>query len=135
MTPKVLNKFPNCVGKPFRPSNGTEGMIFMDAFCEQCIHEKYSHTQNDADKKCDLMSAAMIFDIGDDDYPKEWVHDMEGWPICTAWKKWDWGNDGDPDDPDNPNYRPPSNPNQLNLFPLYPDERNFQETKKQLCNT
>ena len=37
-----------------------------------------------------------------------WKIGPEGWPVCTAWVKWDWGNDGDgwneppdpePDDP------------------------------------
>lgn len=131
MTPKVLYQFPQCAGEPFRPSNGTEGMFFTSAFCENCIHEKWIHTQNDDDKKCGILSDSMIFDLKDEEYPKQWVFDAEGWPVCTAWKKWDWGTDGDPDDPDNPNYTPPPNPNQLDLFPLYPDERNYQPKEKE----
>lgn len=36
-------------GEKYRPSNGTAGEGFMEAFCYHCIHEKWSHTQNDAD--------------------------------------------------------------------------------------
>ena len=74
----------------------------------------------------------MLYDTKDKEYPREWVFDEEGWPVCTAWVKWDWNNDGDPDDDENP-FRPPigpsPDPNQMDLFPLYPDETHFQ-TKK-----
>jgi hypothetical protein len=125
--PKVLYCFPESAGKVFMPSNGTEGMIFTDAFCDCCIHEKFSHTQNHADKKCDIMSRSIIYwyEPNNPEYPKEWRFNAEGWPVCEAWVKWDWGNDGDPDDPDNPNYRQPDDPNQLCLpFVLQDIERN-----------
>lgn len=58
-----------------------------------------------------------MHNLNEKGYPEEWQYNDEGWPVCTAWKKWDWGRDGDPNDPDNPNYRPPDvdNPNQLCL--------------------
>lgn len=128
--PKVLYCFPQCAGQSFRPSNGTEGMMFMDAFCDNCLHEKWSHTHNDHDKKCPILSATMLYDKKEKGYPEEWVYNDEGWPVCTAWHKWDWGNDGDPDDPDNPNYRPPDldNPNQLCL-PFLFDEIGIPKTE------
>ena len=116
----------------YRPSNGTEGMIFCEHFCDQCIHEKFNHTMNDVDKKCDILSATMLYDIDDPEYPSEWTYDDQGHATCTAWQKWDWGNDGDPDDPDNPKAPPPPpDPNQLDMFPLYPDEKHFEEVKKE----
>jgi hypothetical protein len=121
--------------KKYRPSNGTEGEIFMCEFCYQCIHEKWSHTQNDDDKKCEIITLTMGLDVDDKDYPSEWTFDAEGNPTCTKFQKWDWGNNGDPDDPDNPNKPPdPPDPNQLNLFPLYPKETDFQhELKRQMA--
>lgn len=100
-TPKVLNQFPNSAGKPFQPSNGTEGMIFTEAFCECCIYE---HPHPEMKPKCDILSGSMI-----EGQQPEWQYSPEGWPICTKWKHWDWGNDDDgwneppepePDDPD-----------------------------------
>jgi len=60
----------------------------------------------------------MIYDVNDKEYPIEWQY-VDGKPTCTAWVKWDWGNDGDPDNPNNPKAPPPPpDPRQLNLFPL-----------------
>lgn len=37
--------------RKYRPSNGTEGMIFCSNFCDHYIHEKFTHTQNQDDKQ------------------------------------------------------------------------------------
>ena len=109
-------------GKLYRPSNGTEGMIFMDNYCDQCIHECPFENSK---KKCEIITLTMCLDTNDKDYPKEWQY-KDDTPICTKFQKWDWGNDGDPDDLNNPKAPPPPpDPNQLHLFPLYPDETHF----------
>lgn len=114
-------------GEKYEPSNGTEGMWFTEEFCEQCIHEKFCHTQNENDKTCDILTSAMVFSTKDPEYPREWIYDSLGHPTCTAHVSWDWGNDGDPDDPDNPKAPPPPpDPNQMDMFPLYPDEKDFE---------
>ena len=129
--PKILYKFPQSAGKPFRPSNGTEGMIFTEHFCENCMFEKFMHSQNDDDATCEIFTATMVFDVNDKEYPKEWVYDEEGWPVCTKWVKWDWNRDDDGEWNDPPKVVPPD-PNQLHLFPLYPDERNYDHSKKEI---
>lgn len=118
--PKVLYSYPQCAGKKFRPSNGTEGEIFMDAFCYRCIHEKWSHTQNDNDAKCGILSATMIYDYKDEKYPSEWTFAENGYPVCTAWKHWDWGgrNGEDINEPPPP---PIDDPRQL-VMPFLIDE-------------
>jgi len=129
-TPKILYQYPEYAGKSFRPSNGTEGCIFHEYFCEQCIHEKFCHTQKDGDLQCQIMDNAILFDEGDEEYPSVWVHDNEGWPVCTEWVKWDWGSEDDDEGFNEPPLRPqPTDPNQLNIFPLYPDETVFEEFK------
>jgi hypothetical protein len=105
--PKVLYSFPDCAGQRFTPSNGTEGMVFTGAFCERCQHEKFTHTQNEKDAKCEIFTASMI----GDDVP-QWVYSGEGWPICKAWKYWNWeGENGEalnlPPEPE------PNDPRQL----------------------
>jgi hypothetical protein len=65
--------------KKYRPSNGTEGMMFMDMFCEQCA--KYSSDETDAD--CEIMAKTFWLDESDADYPAEWTY-KDGQPVCTA---------------------------------------------------
>lgn len=65
--------------KPYRPSNGTEGEIFMGAYCEKCAKQS-------EDNPCPIAGAAFFNDIDADDYPEEWTHDAEGWPTCTAFE-------------------------------------------------
>lgn len=114
--------------KKYRPSNGTEGEYFMESHCYQCIHD------NGNDKICDILMRSMFCGIEDKEYPEEWTYDESGKATCTAWKKWDWGRDGDPNDPDNPNYRPPDidNPAQL-MMPFIFDEIGVSKYKEQLA--
>lgn len=98
-------------GEPYRPSNGTEGMYFMEQHCEQCIHD-----HGPTEKYCELITAAMCFDPKDKDYPDEWTYDADGKPTCTKWTKWDWGDGYDGfNEPPEPPYEP-QDPNQLMLF-------------------
>jgi hypothetical protein len=111
---------------PYVPSNGSEGSWFESKYCMNCIH-----TDPDpcGKKQCRIWSNAIC------QWPtpiKEWIY-KEGEPTCTKFQKWDWGNDGDPDDPDNPNAPPPPpDPNQLDMFPLWPDEKMFEKQKKSI---
>lgn len=130
--PEVLYQFPESAGKIFMPSNGTEGMVFCDAFCDRCIHEKFSHTQNHNDAKCDIYNRSIIYwyEPENPEYPKEWRFNDEGWPVCTAWQKWDWGrdDDGNWNDPPKPE---PEDPNQL-VMPFIIEDVPLK--KKQLQN-
>lgn len=98
--------------KPYRPSNGSEGMWFTDKYCMKCLH---CDPNPDGAKQCMILCNTMVYDTNDKEYPKEWIYDENDQPKCTKYHKWDWGNDGDPDDPDNPNWIPPTDPNQLCL--------------------
>ena len=108
-------------GKKYCPSNGTEGMIFVSKFCEQCIHEKFMHTQNENDKKCDIFSRTLIHDVTDKEYPLEWQYDENGNPTCTSFVKWDWGSEDDEDGLNEPPPDIPDDPNQL-VLPFILDE-------------
>lgn len=114
-------------GAPYRPSNGTEGMSFEEDHCLQCLH---CDPNPGGKKQCGIWGRAVMHNISDPEYPREWQY-KDDKPICTNWKKWDWGNDGDPDDPDNPKAPPPPpDPNQLNIFPLYPKETDFDKKEE-----
>lgn len=115
--------------KKYQPSNGTEGMYFMEKFCEQCIHD---HTPTE--KFCEIIALTMCLDINHKDYPDEWIYNESNEPICTKWKKWDWGDDDDgfnepPDEPYEPN-----DPNQLMLFSITDDILKNHKVKKEIAN-
>lgn len=67
--------------RKYRPSNGTEGEMFMERFCYQCVHEEYGESE-----LCDILTRTMIYDVEDDKYPDEWVYGDDG-PVCTAFVK------------------------------------------------
>lgn len=105
-------RFPQLAGKPFMPSNGTDGMIFCSEFCDNCIHQ---HPDADNERQCtDILLKSLI-----GEQPKEWIYDKLGQPTCTAFVNWNWGNGDDgwnePDDPNGPIV--PVDPDQL-LIPF-----------------
>lgn len=65
--------------EPYRPSNGTEGAFFCERFCNHCIHDR--------NQDCDIFARSLSWNIGDDNYPKEWVCEWseadDGFPICN----------------------------------------------------
>lgn len=67
--------YPHRAGEPYRPSNGTEGMMFEEIWCNHCTRMS---------AECEIYSAALLYDLGDKDYPSQWVYDPGGRPMCTA---------------------------------------------------
>lgn len=125
LIPKMSEMNKLC-GKSWRPSNGTEGEIFIDDFCAQCIHEKFWHTQDHADKQCEIFNRNLLEDMGVE--IPELIYDERGMPTCTSFVKWDW----DKDDDGNWNDPPPPmpyDPNQL----VIPFE--FEELENQTYKT
>lgn len=121
----------NKPGEKYRPSNGTEGDCFTHDHCGQCIHEKFWHTQKHGDKQCEIFSRTLLYNHWEPQYPSEWTYNEIGEPVCTEFKKWDWGNDGDPDDPQNPKAPTPIDPNQLCLpFEIINVEENILQKEK-----
>lgn len=53
------------------PSNGTEGMEFIEKYCDNCYKEKF----------CTILTGSMI---GKE--PKQWIYDENGIPYCTSQK-------------------------------------------------
>lgn len=103
-------EIPACAGKPYRPSNGTEGMMFEDEFCERCKHDEIYNRTGDIDYACMIHTLILIHQPGDPEYPVEWDHDFKGRPRCTAFE----ANDRrGPRPPKEPN---PAAPVQLMLF-------------------
>lgn len=65
-------------GKLYRPSNVTEGEIFEWHLCEEC--------KFDVGENCEIHDRALLFDVDEPEYPKEWCIDENGDPCCTKWE-------------------------------------------------
>jgi hypothetical protein len=66
---------------PYRPSNGTEGEIFMSAWCAKCVRDR-ARREGDPFEGCDIITMTMAFDIDHPSYPDAWVQDDDGTPSC-----------------------------------------------------
>lgn len=52
--------------RPYRPSNGSEGLWFQGEFCDRC--SRWSEETG-----CDIANRAFWHQIDEPEYPKEWV--------------------------------------------------------------
>ena len=68
-------------GSLYRPSNGTEGEMFMERFCYECIHDNYPDGPY-----CEIIANTLVFDIDEEGYPKGWIF-KEGRPLCTKFER------------------------------------------------
>ena len=84
----AVDSCPEMVGKPYRPSTGTEGAAFDEAWCANCERDKaYRDGGPDADPAiaCRIIADTFVYAVSDPRYPKEWVYDRDGCPSCTAY--------------------------------------------------
>ena len=73
--------------EPYRPSNGTEGEMFMERWCADCARDHAHREDPDAANGCEIIVMAMCHNITDPDYPKAWVWNEKGQPICTEFEE------------------------------------------------
>lgn len=66
--------------RAYRPSNGTEGELFMQKYCYTCKKD------DQKDLFCPLLGDALCFDVDDEEFPKEWTYGLDGLPTCTAYE-------------------------------------------------
>lgn len=62
---------------PYRPSNGTEGDVFMSVFCSRCERDKDFTDDPEEGISCPIVANAFAYSIIDPEYPKEWVRDED----------------------------------------------------------
>ncbi len=76
--------------KKYRPSNGTEGDIFEDRFCNRCKREAKFRRTEDGSDGCSILMKVMAYAVDDPKYPAEWIvnlHDPYGSTArCTAFR-------------------------------------------------
>ena len=80
-TKTLAEAYKSRAGQKYKPSNGNEGIIFMEYFCDRCQH-------NDEETLfCDLISLSLAHQVTDKDYPQEWQYGKDGQPVCTRFKE------------------------------------------------
>lgn len=68
--------------KSYRPSNGSEGLVFQHRYCSRCV--------KDRNEDCSILASALLFHADEPEYPKEWVYpDDESvlMGVCTAFEQ------------------------------------------------
>ena len=70
----------------YRPSNGAEGEMFCEMFCYQCKHWVLNGATDTYGCQKWIHDNTLFYDIDDPEYPKQWKHDTDGQPICTAFR-------------------------------------------------
>jgi hypothetical protein len=101
MSPKLYpddlaERFKARAGEKYRPSNGTEGEIFIEAWCGRCKHDAEFQANPDSADGCQIVAATFCFDVPDPKYPPEWQYDADGQPKCTAFEHLDAPDKQDP---------------------------------------
>jgi hypothetical protein len=61
------------VTKPYRPSNGEEGLMFQEAWCDRCMRDRAFRESDGNAEGCSILSSSMLYETDDPKYPKEWV--------------------------------------------------------------
>lgn len=75
-----MNPYP--LHQRYRPSNGTDGDIFVSQWCSQCIHEQ--GFRDGTGDGCAILAAAFAHDVDSPEYPMEWTLDSEANAECPA---------------------------------------------------
>lgn len=78
--------FKASAGKPYRPSNGTEGEIFQSAWCAHCKADRAFREDMESADGCPIIANVMALSISDPDYPAAWHYGPDGQPMCAAFQ-------------------------------------------------
>ncbi len=71
----------------YQPSNGTEGECFQAEWCERCKRDQAFRADPDSAEGCPILTNTMAYDIGDPEYPAEWIETEGGESKCTAFDR------------------------------------------------
>jgi hypothetical protein len=64
--------------KPYRPSNGSEGLVFQHRYCNRCIHDKAVREEPPRwESGCQVWASALMFKTDEPEYPPELVYANE----------------------------------------------------------
>jgi hypothetical protein len=76
-------------GQKYRPSNGSEGEMFMNTWCGQCERDHgmlkgLPLEECDDNQVCGIIALTHFLAVDDPRYPAEWQYGADGQPCCTA---------------------------------------------------
>lgn len=71
-------------GKPYKPSNGTEGMVFIENWCRHCARDK-AMREGEPIEECDDRELCPIIARSFSGEATEWVYGTDGQPRCTEY--------------------------------------------------
>lgn len=74
---------------PYRPSNGTEGEMFMERFCYRCKRDAEFQKTGHGEEGCTIVLKTLFLDVDEIGYPPEWISDDAVGlinPRCTAFE-------------------------------------------------
>jgi hypothetical protein len=64
-------EYRNADGKKlYRPSNGTEGEIFIAKFCAHCKHD-----HPEIGDYCKILNATLMYTTREKEYPQQWIYE------------------------------------------------------------
>lgn len=75
-------------GEKYRPSNGTEGELFMSSWCCHCQRDKAMRDglpddECDDSELCSIIADTLAYKVEDPEYPTAWQYAKDGQPCCT----------------------------------------------------
>lgn len=79
------NRLKERAGQKYRPSNGSEGDMFMSRYCCTCVKDQAF--REDRGDSCPIVAATFCYDEDDPLYPAEWVYGPDGQPTCLAYEE------------------------------------------------
>lgn len=87
--PELATELEKRAGQKYRPSNGTEGAVFMEAWCCRCQRDRSMREgepvdECDDNELCPIIGDTMAYSTEDPGYPVEWQYGKDGQPCCTA---------------------------------------------------
>lgn len=76
-------------GQKYRPSNGTEGELFFDAWCCHCQRDRSMREgapieECDDNERCDIIADTFSYAVDNPKYPAAWQYGPDGQPRCTG---------------------------------------------------
>ena len=88
-TPKLFPtilamRYREMAGQQYRPSNGTEGAVFIDSWCGHCARDK-AMREGAPLEECDDREVCPIIARSFAGEATEWVYGTDGQPRCTEY--------------------------------------------------
>jgi len=65
------------MSEPYRPSNGSEGLMFQEQWCNRCRRDRAFRESSAGEDGCPILADTMFYMVDDPNYPKEWVWNPE----------------------------------------------------------